>query len=56
MNKLSHKHLISSVLILIIFMPTIYLIYKYGFTGYINRKREIRERRVDRINNIIYKL
>ena len=56
MNKLLHKHLISGLLILIIFMPTIYLIYKYGITGYIKRKRERRQRRVDRINNIINNL
>lgn len=56
MNKLSHKHLISSLLILIIFMPTIYLIYKYGITGYLKRKRERRQRRVDRINTIIHRL
>ena len=56
MNKLSHKHLISSVLVLIIFMPTIYLIYKYGITGYIEKKKERRQRKVDRINTIIHRL
>ena len=56
MNKLSYNHLISGLLILIIFIPTIYLIYKYVITSYIKRKREIRQRRVDRINTIITNL
>jgi hypothetical protein len=55
MNKLSHNNLISGLLIVIMCIP-LFSIYKYGITGYIERKTERRQRRVDRIDNIIHRL